>query len=404
MRLPVYLDNNATTRVDDRVLQAMLPYFTEKYGNAASRQHGYGWSAEGAVEAARARIASLIGASPAEIVFTSGATESINLAIKGVAESLQEKGDHLVTAVTEHKAVLDTMDNLERHGFRITRLTVDKHGLVDPGDVAKAITGQTILVSIMTANNEIGTIAPMDEIGQICRARGVQFHTDATQAVGKIPVSVQSMHLNLMSFSAHKMYGPKGIGALYIRTSRPALRLVPQMDGGGHEGGLRSGTLNVPAIVGFGSAAQIAMSELSRDAEHTALLRDRLVHALTDELPEVSLNGHPVQRLPNNASLTFEGVDADRLMMDMKDVAVSTGSACSSATPSPSHVLQAIGLKPGAVRSTLRFGLGRFTTDEEISYAVGRVAENVAKERRKAPQHMDGSFSQPDSATRVGSL
>lgn len=386
MRLPVYLDNNATTRVDDRVLQAMLPYFSEKYGNAASRQHEYGWSAEGAVEASRARIASLIGASPSEIVFTSGATESINLAVKGIAESLQERGDHVITAVTEHKAVIDTIDNLERHGFRVTRLAVDRDGLVDPGAVAKAITGKTILVSVMTANNEIGTIAPVEEIGRICRARGVRFHTDATQAVGKIPLSVQSMNVDLMSFSAHKMYGPKGIGALYIRASRPAMWLVPQMDGGGHERGLRSGTLNVPGIVGFGSAAEIAMRELAQDAGHTAQLRDRLVSTLREQVPDVSLNGHASLRLPNNASLTFAGVDADRLMMDMKDLAVSTGSACSSATPSPSHVLQAIGLPPEAVRGTLRFGVGRFTTDEEVSYAVGRITETVAKAREGATQ------------------
>ncbi len=385
MRLPVYLDNNATTRVDDRVLQAMLPYLTEKYGNAASRQHEYGWSAEGAVGAARARVASLVGASPSEIVFTSGATESINLAIKGIAESLQAKGDHIITATTEHKAVLDTIDNLERHGFRISRLPVDRHGLVNPDDVAKAITGRTILVSIMAANNEIGTLAPVAEIGRMCRARGVVFHVDATQAVGKVPVAVQMMSVDLMSFSAHKMYGPKGIGALYIRSSRPALRLVPQMDGGGHERGLRPGTLNVPAIVGFGSAAEIAMRELAQDAAHTARLRDQLVNSLTRELPDVVLNGHPSERLPNTASLAFGGVDADRLMMDMKDLAVSTGSACSSASPSPSHVLKAIGLKPEDVRSTLRFGLGRFTTDEEISYAVGRIVETVAKARGKAP-------------------
>ena len=384
MRLPVYLDNNATTRVDDRVLQAMLPYFSEKYGNAASRQHEYGWIAEGAVEVARARIASLIGASPSEIVFTSGATESINLAIKGIAERQQGKGDHVITAVSEHKAVLDTMENLESHGFHLTWLPVDRHGSVDPADVVKAITAKTILVSIMAANNEIGTLAPVDEIGRVCRARGVPFHTDATQAVGKVQVSVQQMNVDLMSFSAHKMYGPKGIGALYVRASRPAMRLVPQMDGGGHERGLRSGTLNVPGIVGFGSAAEIALRELTRDAEHTGRLRDRLVSALQEELQGVTLNGHALHRLPNNASLTFGGVDADRLMMDMKDLAVSTGSACSSATPSPSHVLQAIGLTPEAVRGTLRFGLGRFTTDEEISYAVRRIVETVAKARGKA--------------------
>jgi cysteine desulfurase len=381
MKLPVYLDNHATTRVDDRVLQAMLPYFTEKYGNASSRQHEYGWSAEGAVEAARARIASLIGASPSEIVFTSGATESINLALKGIAESLQGKGDHVITAVTEHKAVLDTVGNLERHGFRVTRLPVDQYGMVDPADVEKAITGRTIVVSIMNANNEIGTIARADAVGRICRARGVCFHTDATQAVGRIPVSVRSMNVDLMSFSAHKMYGPKGIGALYVRSSRPAMRLVPQMDGGGHEQGLRSGTLNVPAIAGFGSAAEIAMREMAGDAEHTARLRDELVRAVMSELPGVTSNGHPTERLPNNASLTFTGVDADRLMMDMKDLAVSTGSACSSAMSSPSHVLQAIGLGKEDIRSTIRFGLGRFTTDEEISYAVGRIVETVMKAR-----------------------
>jgi cysteine desulfurase len=381
MRLPVYLDNNATTRVDERVVQAMLPYFTEKYGNAASRQHEYGWSAEGAVEAARARIASLIGASPTEIVFTSGATESINLGIKGIAESLEGKGNHVITAVTEHKAVLDTIDNLERHGFRVTRLPVEDDGRVDPRDVEEAITGQTIIVSIMTANNEIGTIAPIAEIGRICRARGIAFHTDATQAVGKIPIAVQSMFVDLMSFSAHKMYGPKGIGALYVRSSRPALRLVPQMDGGGHERGLRSGTLNVPAIVGFGSAAEIAMREMTADAEHTGRLRDQLVTMLMTELPGITVNGHPSQRLPNNASITFGGVDADRLMMGMKDLALSTGSACSSATPSPSHVLQAIGLNHEEVRGTLRFGVGRFTTVEEVTYAAGRIVETVTKMR-----------------------
>ena len=386
MKVPVYLDNNATTRVDDRVVQAMLPYFSEKYGNAASRQHEFGWSAEGAVESARAKVASLIGASPNEIVFTSGATESINLALKGIAEGLQEKGDHIVSAATEHKAVLDTLDNLERHGFRVTRLPVDPQGSVLLEDVAKAMTERTILVTIMAANNEIGTLAPIAEIGRICRSRGIRFHTDATQAVGKIPLDVQSMNVDLMSFSAHKMYGPKGIGALYLRTSRPALRLVPQIDGGGHERGLRSGTLNVPAIVGFGIAAEIAMRELAHDALHTAGLRDRLVRELLDALPGVTLNGPPTERLPNNASLTFVGADADRLMMDMKDLAVSTGSACSSATPSPSHVLKAIGLAPGNIRSTLRIGLGRFTTEEEISYAIGRIRESVIKVRGTSAQ------------------
>jgi cysteine desulfurase len=394
MTTPVYLDNNATTKVDDRVVQAMLPYYTDKYGNAASRQHEFGWSAEAAVESARARVASLVGASPSEIVFTSGATESINLALKGAAESLQERGDHIITAVTEHRAVLDTVDTLERHGFTITRLAVDRYGMVHPDDVAKAMTPRTILVSIMTANNEIGTIAPIAEIGRICRARGVRFHTDATQAAGKIPLDIQSLNVDLMSFSAHKMYGPKGIGALYLRASRPALRLVPQIDGGGHERGLRSGTVNVPGIVGFGTAAEIAMRELTRDAHHTARLRDRLVRELDGALPDVTLNGHPAERLPNNACLSFGGVDADRLMMDMKDLAVSTGSACSSASPSPSHVLKAIGLTRENIRSTLRFGLGRFTTEEEISYAVGRIRDTVLKAR--------GMSAQPYS--QVGSL
>lgn len=388
MKTPVYLDNNATTRVDDRVVQAMLPYFTEKYGNASSRQHEYGWSAEGAVEAARARVASLIGASPAEIIFTSGATESINLALKGVAESLQSKGDHIVSVVTEHRAALDTIDTLERHGFRITRLPVDRDGIVDPERVAAAITERTILVNIMTANNEIGTVAPVAEIGRICRRRHVVLHTDATQAVGKIPVSVGEMNVDLLSMSAHKMYGPKGIGALYVRNSRPALRIVPQMDGGGHERGLRPGTLNVPGIVGFGKAAEIAAAELEKDAAYTGGLRDRLVAGLMEALGDVTLNGHPAKRLPNNASLTFSGVDADRLMMDMKDLAVSTGSACSSATPTPSHVLRAIGLGPRDARATLRFGVGRFNTEEEISYAVGRIVETVKKVRAGAPRHV----------------
>ncbi len=397
MKHPVYLDNHATTRMDPRVRDAMLPYFSESYGNAASVQHEYGWVAEAAVERARTEIATLIGAVPSEIVFTSGATESINLALKGVAEGNGYRGNHIITAATEHRAVLDTCRRLEQAGYRVTYLPVDSTGLVSPERVSDSITPETILVTVMGANNEIGTIAPVGAIARVCRDRGVLFHSDATQAVGKIPVDVASLGVDLLSFSAHKMYGPKGIGALYVRSSPAAIRLTPQIDGGGHERGLRSGTLNVPAIVGFGEAARIARAGLEEESERIRILRDRLVDGLAGQLERVRVNGHPVERLPQNANVTFEGVRADRLMMDMKDIAVSSGSACSSASPEPSHVLRAIGLRDDLVTSSLRFGLGRFTTDEEIDYTIRRVVETVRKLRSRTAAYEQNEQHQVNS-------
>lgn len=386
LTLPVYLDNHATTKVDPRVVAAMLPYFGEQYGNAASRHHEFGWRAEAAVEKARKQIAELIRAQANELVFTSGATESINLALKGVAEAYARKGNHIITAATEHKAVLDTCTRLEKYGFNITILPVDEYGLISLEELERAITDKTILVSIMMANNEIGTIAPAAEIGKVCREHQVLFHTDATQAVGKIPVDVQAMNIDLMSFSAHKMYGPKGVGALYIRSASPKLNLAPQIDGGGHERGMRSGTLNVPAIVGFGEAARIAQLEMNDEEERTARLRDKLVNQTLVTVEESRLNGHPTERLPNNANITFKDADADKVMMAMKDVAVSSGSACSSAQPEPSHVLRAIGRSVQEAKCSLRFGLGRFTTEQEIDYTIERVRECVQTVRERTFQ------------------
>ncbi len=397
MKRPVYLDNHATTRVDPRVLEAMLPYFGERYGNAASAQHEFGWVAESAVEVARTRVAELIGAVPSEIVFTSGATESINLALKGIAEGYGFRGNHIITAATEHRAVLDSCRRLEQAGYTVTYLPVDADGILAPERVSDAITSDTILVSVMLANNEIGTIAPLADIARVCQDRGVIVHTDATQAAGKIPIDVAGQPVDLLSLSAHKMYGPKGIGALYVRATRPTLRLTPQIDGGGHERGMRSGTLNVPAIVGFGEAARLARAEMAADERRISALRDRLERELRDQLGRVGVNGHPVHRLPNNASLTFEGTRADRVMMDMKDIAVSTGSACSSASPEPSHVLRAIGLRDDRVLATIRFGLGRFTTEEEISYTIGRVVETVRKARARVADRIH-----TDSQTLTG--
>ncbi len=383
LNLPVYLDNHSTTKVDPRVVEAMLPYFAGEYGNAASRQHEYGWKAEAAVELARKRVAGVIGAASDEIIFTSGATESINLALKGVAGANSDRGRHIVTAATEHRAVLDACRRLERYGFAVTYLHVDRHGLVRMEDVASALTPDTILVSVMTANNEIGTIGPIEEIASVCRKAGVLFHTDATQAVGKIGVDAHRLGVDLLSFSAHKIYGPKGIGALYVRNIQPKIRLEAQIDGGGHEHGIRSGTLNVPGIVGFGKAAELASREYERDGERAARLRDKLVAGILEELADVTVNGHPARRLPHNANLTFAQTRADTLMMEMKDVAVSSGSACSSASPEPSHVLRAIGLRDTDVLGSLRFGLGRFTTEDEIDFAVGRVVETVKRVRSR---------------------
>ena len=390
MKLPVYLDNHATTRVDPRVVAVMLPLLNGEYGNAASRQHEFGWRAEAAVDMARERVAQLIGAKPEEIVFTSGATESINLALKGLDGLKRAREKHIVTVATEHRAVLDTCARLRGWGWEVTTLGVDGCGSVNPEDVARALRPETVLVSVMAANNEIGTIAPLGVIGALCRERGILFHTDASQAVGKIPIDVREMHIDMMSFCAHKMYGPKGVGALFIRGGEPRVRLVPQIDGGGHERGMRSGTLNVPGIAGFGKAAEIARDEMGDDALRTSRLRDQLVDGFLASLEDVRVNGNPDRKLPHNASVTFERVPADSLIMAIRDIAVSAGSACSSAQPEPSHVLRAIGLSGEEAAATIRFGLGRFTEPDEIEYTIGRVTEEVRLLREKAhhPVHI----------------
>ena len=387
MNIPVYLDNQATTRVDRRVIDAMIPLMDEVYGNASSTQHEYGWRAEAAVAQARRRVAALVGADPDEIVFTGGATESINIALKGAARSLRGKGNRIITTGTEHRAVLDTCLSLEHEGFEVVRLPVDRFGLVDPDDIARAMSPGTILVSIMTANNEIGTIAPVAAIGALCRDRGVLFHTDATQAAGKIPVDMHAMQADLLSFSAHKMYGPKGVGALALRAARqngpqagrPPVRLTPLLDGGGQEKGIRPGTLNVPGIAGFGVAAEIAAAVMPEESRRLSGLRDMLVDGITGGVEGAGLNGHPVLRLPHSANFLFPGARADAVMMAMKDIAVSSGSACSTASPEPSHVLRASGLGREETLCSIRFGLGRFTTEEEVAYAIGRVTETVTQ-------------------------
>lgn len=383
----VYLDNHATTPVDPRVLETMLPYFGERFGNAASRSHPFGWEAEEAVEAARAEIAALIGAAPREIVFTSGATESDNLAIKGVLETRAGKGDHIITAATEHKAVLDSCKALEKAGrATVTVLPVDADGLVDPDAVRRAITPQTVLISIMHANNEIGTLHPIAEIGRVAREAGVLFHTDAAQSVGKVAVEVRAMGIDLLSLTAHKLYGPKGCGALYVRGTAPRVRLTAQLHGGGHERGLRSGTLNVPGAVGFGRACAIAAAEMESEPTRLAALRERLHHGLV-QLEDVRLNGHPTLRLAGNLNVSFEGVEADSLLAALPDVALSSGSACTSATLEPSHVLRAIGLDDDVAHASVRFGLGRFTTEPDIDYAIERVAHEVKRLRALSPQY-----------------
>lgn len=385
VRFPIYLDNNATTRTDPRVVERMLPYFTEQYGNAASRNHVFGWKAEEAVDDARSQVASLIGASPKEIIFTSGSTESNNLAIKGAAHMYRKKGDHVITCLTEHKAVLDPCKRLEREGFKVTYLPVDKLGQVHAEDVASVMTEQTILVSLMIANNEIGTIHPVADIGRLCKEKGVIFHSDATQAVGKIPVDVEAMGIDLLSLSAHKMYGPKGSGALYVRRKDPRVRLEPQMDGGGHERGMRSGTLAVPGIVGLGEACAICEREMAQDANHCRSLRDRLHEGLVHRLTEVQLNGHPTERLPHTVNLSFAYVEGEALMMGMKDIAVSSGSACTSASLEPSYVLRALGVGDELAHSSLRFGLGRFNTAEEVDVTIDYVVEAVNHLRKMSP-------------------
>src|SRR5271169_3517996 len=384
VKLPIYLDNHATTPLDPRVVDEMLPYFKEKFGNAASRSHQFGWEAEAAVEKAREQVAKLIGATAKEIVFTSGATESDNLAIKGVAEAHRDKGDHIVTCATEHKAVLDSCKHLEKEGFRVTYLPVGKDGLIDLDDLKRALDDQTILVSIMFANNEIGVLQPIAEIGAICRERGVLFHSDAVQAIGKVPVDVNQQNVDLASITAHKLHGPKGIGALYVRRKSPRVELAAMIDGGGHERGMRSGTLNVPGIVGLGKACDICREEMATEAARLKALRDRLKDKIFAGLDEVYVNGSMEHRLPGNLNLSFANVDAEPLLMGINDVAVSTGSACSSAAIEPSHVLKALGAGD-LTHGSIRFGIGRFNTQAEIDYVAARVVETVKRLRELSP-------------------
>ncbi|MCW5977474.1 MAG: IscS subfamily cysteine desulfurase [Bryobacteraceae bacterium] len=385
MKKPIYLDNHATTPVDPRVVDAMLPYFTDRFGNAASRNHSFGWEAEEAVEKARKQIADLIGANAKEIIFTSGATESDNLAIKGVAEMYAEKGNHIITAATEHKAVLDTTKKLEKQGYRITYLPVKADGLVDLDMLREAITDKTILVSLMYANNEIGVIQPVREIGKIAKERGVLFHTDAVQAIGKIPVNVIQDNIDLASITAHKIYGPKGVGALYVRRRNPRVQLTSQMDGGGHERGMRSGTLNVPSIVGFGEACALCQREMPEESERLRRLRDKLRAKIESELDEVYINGSVEHRLPHNLNISFAYVEGESLLMGINDVAVSSGSACTSATLEPSYVLKALGAGDDLAHSSIRFGLGRFNTEEEVDYVGARMVEVVSRLRELSP-------------------
>ncbi len=392
VKTPIYMDNHSTTRVDPRVVEAMLPYFTEDYGNAASRSHVFGWRADAGVEKARQQIAALIGGSAKEIVFTSGATESDNLALKGVAEFYREKGNHLITVKTEHKAILDTAEKLSRSGFEITELGVDRQGLVSLDELRAAIRpGKTILVSVMLANNEIGVIQPLEQIGALCREQGVLFHSDAVQGIGKIPFDVVKMNVDLASITAHKMYGPKGVGALYVsRRARqdrfgPRLRLREQMHGGGHERGMRSGTLNVPAIVGFGKAAELCQQEMASEGPRLAALRDRLQERISSQLDYTEVNGSQAHRLPGNLNISFAYVEGEGLMMAIKDVAVSSGSACTSASLEPSYVLRAMGVAEELAHSSIRFGLGRFNTEAEVDYVADLVVSKVKRLRDMSP-------------------
>jgi cysteine desulfurase len=385
MKLPIYMDYNATTPVDPRVLEAMLPYFQGKFGNAASRSHAFGWTAEEAVENARAQVAAAIGASPKEIVWTSGATESNNIAIKGVAAMYRDQGNHIITQPTEHKAVIDPCKYLEQQGCRVTFLQPDKDGLVDPQQVREAITNQTILVSIMHGNNEIGTIQPIKEIGAVCKEKGVLFHTDACQTFAKLPIDVEQMGIDLLSCSGHKIYGPKGIGGLYVRRRNPRVRCEPVIHGGGHERGMRSGTLNVPAIVGMGKAAELCGQHQSEEIERITSLRNRFKDGLFERLDEIHLNGHPTRRIPNNLNVSFLYVEGESLMMGFNDLAVSSGSACTSASLEPSYVLKALGVGDDLAHSSIRFSIGRFTTPEEIDYAVERVCSTVERLRAMSP-------------------
>lgn len=383
--LPIYMDNHATTRTDPRVVERMLPFFCERYGNAASRNHALGQDAALAVEQARAQVARLVGADRREIVFTSGGTEANNLAIKGVAAMYGIRGRHVVTVATEHRAVLDPCRRLQREGFAVTILPVDRHGLVAPEQVALALTDQTILVSVMTANNEVGTLQPLEEIARLCKAREVLFHTDAVQAVGKIPLDVETAGIDLLTISAHKLYGPKGVGALFVRRRGPRVRPEPLLDGGGHEGGLRSGTLPVPLIVGFGYACELCQEEMNPEAVRLFRLRERLREGIMGRLEGVTLNGHPTRRLPNNLNLSFAGVDGGALLVGLRDVAVSSGSACTTADPEPSHVLRALGVDDELAHGSIRFGLGRFNTEEEVDCVINLVEQTVRRVRDLNP-------------------
>jgi len=385
VKLPIYMDNHATTPLDPRVLDAMMPYFTSTFGNAASRNHSFGWEAEKAVERAREQVAKLIGATAKEIIFTSGATESNNLALKGIAEMYRERGNHIITQVTEHKAILDTCKKLEKQGYRVTFLPVGADGLIDIEDLKRAIDDKTILVSIMAANNEIGVLQPIREIGAICHEKGILFHSDAVQAVGKIPVDVQKDNIDVLSLSGHKIYGPKGVGALYVRRRNPRVQISEQINGGGHERGMRSGTLNVPGIVGLGAASEIAMNEMEAEAKRETELRDYLKNKLENALDYVHVNGNMERHLPGNLNMSFVYVEGESLLMGINDVAVSSGSACTSATLEPSYVLKALGLGDDVAHSSIRFGLGRFNTKAEVDYVANKVIDVVKKLRELSP-------------------
>ncbi|MDA1183747.1 MAG: IscS subfamily cysteine desulfurase [Acidobacteria bacterium] len=385
MKLPIYMDYHATTPVDPRVLEAMLPYFTDNFGNSASRNHAFGWVAEEAVDKGRKQVADLIGAKPKEVIFTSGATESNNLAIKGVAEMYREKGNHVITCVTEHKAVIDTCKKLEKQGGRVTYLPVQKDGRIDLDELRAAITDKTILITIMTANNEIGVLQPVAEIGAIAKEKGILFHTDAVQAVGKVPFDVNEVKADLVSLTAHKMYGPKGVGALYVRRRNPRVLLAEQISGGGHERGMRSGTLNVPGIVGLGKAAEICQTDMAADTARLMALRDRLSEKFHQNLDEIYINGSMEHRLPHNLNISFAYVEGESLLMGINDVAVSSGSACTSASLEPSYVLKALGAGDDLAHSSIRFGLGRWSTDDEVDYVVDKLTDVVRRLREMSP-------------------
>ena len=385
VKIPVYMDNSATTPCDPRVVDKMVPYFHTAFGNSASRNHAFGWEAESAIDVARSQVAELIGAHPKEIVWTSGSTEANNLAIKGVAEMYASKGKHLISCITEHKAIIDPLKRLEQDGYEVTWLQPDGAGRVDLEELRAAIRDDTILVTLMTANNEIGTVHPIAEIGALCKEKGVLFHTDATQAPGRVPLDVVAQNVDLLSMSAHKFYGPKGIGALYVRRKNPRVRLTAQMDGGGHERGMRSGTLNVTGIVGMGEAARIAKESMENELAHVTALRDRLEQGILAKVPDAVVNGDSSSRLPHLTNISFPYVEGESLIMGIKEIAVSSGSACTSASLEPSYVLKGLGLGDELAHSSIRFSLGRFNTDEEIEFAIEKVTAEVLRLREMSP-------------------